>query len=123
MWLCIFLLTFLHRFDIIGLAAFSTDFESLDGVKSAVATALTAVGHAKPSPTAAKIVLLSQAYPVLSKLLLPRNALVSNLSDAMDAVVDDLADAAESGKIDAENLGSALGVLREWLYFSYRFAC
>ncbi|KAJ7803784.1 cytochrome P450 [Mycena olivaceomarginata] len=98
-------------FDIIGLAAFSTDFKSLDGAKSAVATALTAVGHAKPSPTAAKIFLLSQAYPVLFKLPLPRSALVSDLSNAMDAVVDELANAAESGKIEAENLGSALGVL------------
>jgi hypothetical protein len=88
-----------------------------------VATALTAVGHAKPSPTAAKIFLLSQAYPVLFKLPLPRNALVSDLSNAMDAVVDELANAAESGKIEAENLGSALGVLREWLYFSYSSAC
>ncbi|KAJ6550845.1 cytochrome P450 [Mycena vulgaris] len=98
-------------FDIIGLTAFSTDFKSLDGEKSAVLTALTAVGHAKPSPTAAKIFLLSQAYPILFKLPLPRSALVADLSNAMDAVVNQLTDAAECGKIGGENLSSALGVL------------
>ncbi|KAJ7917158.1 cytochrome P450 [Mycena leptocephala] len=98
-------------FDIIGLAAFSTDFKSLDGEKSAVATALTAVGHAKPSPTAAKILLLVQAFPILLKLPLPRSTIVADLSNAMDAVVDRLTDAAQSGKIGNENLGSVLGVL------------
>jgi hypothetical protein len=105
------------RFDIIGLAAFSTDFKSLDGEKSAVATALTAVGHAKPSPTAAKILLLAQAFPILLKLPLPRSTLVADLSNAMDAVVDRLTDAAQSGKIGNENLGSVLGVLRERVYY------
>ncbi|KAJ7758643.1 cytochrome P450 [Mycena metata] len=62
-------------FDIIGLAAFSTDFKSLDGEKSAVATALTAVGHAKPSPITSKIFLLAQAFPVLFELPLPRSTL------------------------------------------------
>jgi hypothetical protein len=111
----LFLSTTHCRFDIIGLAAFSTDFKSLDGEKSAVATALTAVGHAKPSPIASKIFLLSQAIPILFKLPLPRSTLVVDLSSAMDAVVDTLIHAAESGKIEKENLGSALGVLRESL--------
>ncbi|KAJ7434801.1 cytochrome P450 [Mycena galericulata] len=98
-------------FDIIGLAAFSTDFKSLDGEKSPVSTALTAVGHARPSPTAAKIFLLSQAYLILFKLPLPRSALVTDLSNAMDAVVDGITDAAESGKTGDDNRGSVLGVL------------
>ncbi|KAJ6562399.1 cytochrome P450 [Mycena capillaripes] len=106
--LCVLFLT-ICRFDIIGLAAFSTDFRSLDGEKSAVLTAITAVGHAKPSPTAAKILLLSQAYPILLKIPLPRSALVTNLSDSMDAVVGGLTYAAKSGKIGDENRGSALG--------------
>ncbi|KAF7316002.1 Cytochrome P450 [Mycena indigotica] len=98
-------------FDIIGLAAFSTDFRSLDGEQSSVATALTAVGHAKPSPVAAKIFLLSQAFPILFRLPLPRSKLVENLSQAMDGVVDTLINAARSGKLAYEQLGSALGVL------------
>ncbi|KAF7313002.1 Cytochrome P450 [Mycena kentingensis (nom. inval.)] len=98
-------------FDIIGLAAFSTDFKSLDGEKSPVAMALSAVGHAKPSPIASKIFLLSQAVPILFKLPLPRSKLVGDLSSAMDDVVDALIRAAESGKLEKEQLGSALGVL------------
>ncbi|KAJ6607569.1 cytochrome P450 [Mycena sp. CBHHK59/15] len=99
-----------RRFDVIGLAAFSHDFKSLDGEKSAVATALTALGHSKPSPKVAKILLLSQAYPVLLKLPLPRSALVADLSNAMDAVVDGLTESAKSAK-NTDNSKSALGVL------------
>ncbi|KAJ6626458.1 cytochrome P450 [Mycena sp. CBHHK59/15] len=97
-------------FDVIGLAAFSHDFKSLDGEKSSVATALTALGHSKPSPKVAKILLLSQAYPILLKLPLPRSALVADLSNAMDAVVDGLTESAKSTK-NADNSKSALGVL------------
>ncbi|KAJ7186220.1 cytochrome P450 [Mycena pura] len=100
-------------FDIIGLAAFSTDFKSLDGETSDVLTALTAVGHAKPSPTAAKILLLSTAYPSLFKLPLPRSKLVAEMSSAMDAVVDKVIDAAKSKsrELETELVGSALSVL------------
>ncbi|KAK7036081.1 cytochrome P450 [Favolaschia claudopus] len=89
-----------RRFDTIGLAAFSTDFKSLDGVKSPVSTALTALGHSKP-----RLPLL----PILFQLPLPRSVLVTELSNAMDEVIDKLIKAADSG--EAENLDSALGVL------------
>ncbi|KAJ6496845.1 cytochrome P450 [Mycena vulgaris] len=98
-------------FDVIGLTAFAHDFKSLEGEKSDVLTALTAVGHSKPSPNVSKILLLSQAYPILLKLPLPRSALVADLSNAMDAVVDGLTDAANSGRIGEGNPESALGVL------------
>ncbi|KAJ7679282.1 cytochrome P450 [Mycena polygramma] len=85
--------------------------KSLDGEKSDVLKALTAVGHTKPSPTAAKIFLLAQAYPWLFKLPLPRSVLVAELSNAMDAVIDKLINAADSGELGVENLGSVLGHL------------
>ncbi|KAJ7465098.1 cytochrome P450 [Mycena latifolia] len=94
-------------FDVIGLAAFAHDFKSLDGATSRVASALTALGHSKPSPTAAKILLLSQAYPILLKLPLPRSAQVAELSSAMDAVVDGLTSAHDGH----DGPASALGVL------------
>ncbi|KAJ7662013.1 cytochrome P450 [Mycena polygramma] len=97
-------------FDVIGLAAFSHDFKSLDGEKSAVANALTAVGHSKPSPKVMKILLLAQAYPILLKLPIPRSTLVADLSNAMDEVVAGLTDSAKSFE-DGHGPKSALGVL------------
>ncbi|KAJ6538383.1 cytochrome P450 [Mycena vulgaris] len=100
-------------FDFIGLTAFAHNFKSLEGEKSDVLTALTAVGHSKPSPNVSKILLPSQAYPILLKLPLPRSALVADLSNAMDAVVDGLTDAVNSGRTGEGNPESALGVLRD----------
>ncbi|KAJ7438339.1 cytochrome P450 [Mycena latifolia] len=97
-------------FDVIGLAAFSHDFKSLDGEKSAVSTALTALGHFKPSPNVAKIFLIAQAYPILLKLPLPRSSLVAALSSAMDTVVDGLTESAKSSQL-GDGPKSALGVL------------
>ena len=73
-------------------------------------TALAAMGHSKLAPNIAKIVLLSQAYPLLLKLPLPRSALVADLSNAMDAVAACLTESAKSAKND-DNAQSALGVL------------
>jgi hypothetical protein len=95
-------------FDIIGLAAFSHEFKSLDGEPSAVSAALTALGHSKPSPNVAKILLLSQAYPFLLKLPLPRSVHIHNLSTAMDAVIEGLV---RKSTQKGENPESALGVL------------
>ncbi|KAJ7082993.1 cytochrome P450 [Mycena epipterygia] len=72
-------------FDVVGLAAFSHDFKSLDGDKSAVASALAALGHSKPSPNVAKIFLLSQAYLILLKLSLPSNDPMSALGALLNA--------------------------------------
>ncbi|KAJ7203143.1 cytochrome P450 [Mycena pura] len=95
-------------FDIIGLAAFSHEFKSLDGEPSAVSAALTALGHSKPSPNVAKILLLSQAYPFLLRLPLPRSVHIHNLSTAMDAVIEGLI---RKSSQHGENPSSALGVL------------
>ncbi|KAJ7706346.1 cytochrome P450 [Mycena rosella] len=94
-------------FDIIGLAAFSHDFKSLDGEHSTVSTALTALGHSRPSPRVQKILLMSQAYPILLKLPLPRSAIIAELSNAMDEIVDGLTRSAKEGSAPQ----SALGVL------------
>ncbi|KAF7312996.1 Cytochrome P450 [Mycena kentingensis (nom. inval.)] len=94
-------------FDIIGLTTFSTDFKSLDGKESPVLTALTAIGLAKISPAAEKILLLSQAYPSLLNIPLPRSKLVSDLSDAMEIVIKQLVDAADA----VDTPSSALKVL------------
>ncbi|KAJ6545277.1 cytochrome P450 [Mycena capillaripes] len=91
-------------FDIISLAAFSHEFKSLDGEPSAVSAALTALRHSKPSPNVAKI---SQAYPFLLKLPLPRSAHVHNLSAAMDAVIEELI---RKSTQKGENPESALSV-------------
>jgi hypothetical protein len=85
--------------------------------------------------------LLSQAYPALLNIPLPRSKLVSDLSDAMEVVVKELIDSAGAGGasdvnasgvksgsgsgtstrairqgrgLGQENHGSALGVLRMW---------
>ncbi|CAK5267572.1 unnamed protein product [Mycena citricolor] len=94
-------------FDLIGLIAFAHEFKSLDGEPSPVSSALSALGHAKPSPAAMKILLAAQAFPSLLKLPLPRSILVNNLSDAMDAVVEGMV---QKSGTDGPNK-SVLGVL------------
>ncbi|KAJ6450621.1 cytochrome P450 [Mycena sanguinolenta] len=89
-------------FDVIGLAAFSHDFKSLDAEESAVANALTALGHSRPSPNVMKILLLAQAFPIL--------ALIADLSDAMDEVVAGLTESAKSFE-SGDGPKSALDVL------------
>ncbi|KAK7036077.1 cytochrome P450 [Favolaschia claudopus] len=95
-------------FDIIGLAAFSTDFRSLDGEEGPVLRALSAIGHIQPSPLVTRILLLAQTFPMLLKLPLPRSALVSNLSDAMDLVSRGLT---ATAKVGDETHSSAFRVL------------
>ncbi|KAJ6568241.1 cytochrome P450 [Mycena vulgaris] len=97
----------LLEFDIIGITAFSHDFKALDGEQSPVSNGLTALGHSKPSPHVQKILLLSQAYPILLRLPLPRSILMADLSRAMDEVVDGLTKSAKEGG----GPQSALGVL------------
>ncbi|KAJ6448441.1 cytochrome P450, partial [Mycena sanguinolenta] len=97
-------------FDVIGLAAFSQDFKSLDAEKSAVVNALTALGHSRPSLNVMKILLLAQAFPILLKLPLPRSTLIAEISDAMDEVVAGLTESAKSFE-SGDGPNFALGVL------------
>ncbi|KAJ7218960.1 cytochrome P450, partial [Mycena haematopus] len=79
-------------------------------IDSAVANALTALGHSRPSPNVIKILLLAQAYPILLRLPIPRSTLVADLSNAMDEVVAGLTKSAKSLEL-GDGPQSALGVL------------
>lgn len=94
--------------DVIGLAAFSHDFGSLRGETSQVMECLQALSRSPPSPVAMIVMLLSQAFPSLLRLPLPRNHLIAKLSDSTTLLARELL---KKARDQGEEEKSALGVL------------
>lgn len=103
------------RLDTIGLAGFSYDFESLDGRKGPITSALEAFGVSKRSPTATKFLLLLRRFPILFHLPLYGSALFNEVHKATADISRTLFEKAKGekneGKLDGKEDHSIIGLL------------
>lgn len=108
-----------YRLEVISLAAFSHDLGVLRGEVSAVADSLTALGNFRPSTLAKLVFLIAQGFPAILRLPTPRNNLISQFSNSMDAIIENVLRKARDEPAQLEGR-SALAVLCKILLLDFQ---
>ena len=104
------------RLDNIGLAAFSHDFGSLDGKPASVTKIFDSFGSSsKRSKINADLLLLAQAFPILSFVSTPRDRLMQEMQEIMEDISNTLLERTknekERGVLDGKEEKSIIGIL------------
>ncbi|KIM68473.1 hypothetical protein SCLCIDRAFT_1209288 [Scleroderma citrinum Foug A] len=102
--------------DNVGLAAFSHDFGSLDGKPASVTKIFDSFGSSsKRSKINADLLLLAQAFPILSFVSTPRDRLMQEMQEIMEDISNTLLERTknekERGVLDGKEEKSIIGIL------------